>query len=544
MQKNFIAIATITIAITASLLLSFSCGNVNQKKAGQPADETNRASAENESPEETANKTDVPAEDSISAAVENKYFTKEDLLAGKSLAETIGAIDEEHFLLYVQSLMTLQADEKLAAYKPYQEKELSKETGGQLLFEGGYSFVPETIRLQISDSQIEKLEKYEDTHFQYDGGMTVEATTSKSGLQSLRKKSREKYYSKSPYSESETTYEYDGKGNIVSAAEKDGSRTEYFYDENSNLIKTAYPDGSESTYDYENNLRVCEHHSDYDKYIKYNGQKLPTEEFIPAYSSSWTASDGNTYTDYTPASYERTCYDTQGKIKLTWHCIETETSFEYDDKGNLRRSFDTSSGEQIFEAAQDTSAKAASDAYQGDNDKWPVEQKAREFDEKGNLIHEFGETPYDPYEYWFINDKYGNVLIKKQNLGIVRIEKYFYEYDSRGNIIHKIAQDEKEEFYKYDDQNRLLTSFTICYDYTWCWLDFYEDGRLVKRKEWKNSMDYYQNGNLVMTQNTVYKYDGHENPVYSYSGEHYVTYFKNEYDNSGRLVRRQEYHSY
>ena len=488
----------ILFAIIAGSTLFFSCKNEKTKE--------NAVTVNNETAV-------IPAEDSISAAVENKYFTKADLLTGKSITETIKTVDEEHAILYFQDLLIAFADEKLAAYNPYQEKELSVETQDTLVFEDGYSFTPETIRLKVSDNQIIDVEKYEEATFQYADDVTIEIYTDKDGLKDFTKISKEKYYSKTRYSEYDKTYEYDEKGNHIATLEKDGRKTTYLYDENSNCIKEIYADGTETSYDYKNNLLVCTHYSDFDEYYKYNDKNLCIEKYIPSYSDTWTTVEGDVITDTTPASYERKYYNNQDKLKLNWYCKEIESTVE---------------GAQLV------------------NNKPSVENQTAEYDENGNLIHVFQETPYDDCEYWYINDKYGNVLIKKQDIGGEGlVEKYFYEYDSNGNVLHKITEDEKEEFLKYDDNNNLVMSFTIGADYTWCKFDFYQDGRVVKTKEWRNSLKYYLNGNFVMSQDVFYKYDEHDKTVYSLSnGGYYVKYFRNEYDDESRLVKRSEYHNY
>ena len=78
----------------------------------------------------------------------------------------------------------------MAAYNPYQEKEISKETSEPVKFKGGYTFYPETIKLQVSDKDIMEMEKYSETTYKYDNDCVTEIIVDKDGLDCINEKYR------------------------------------------------------------------------------------------------------------------------------------------------------------------------------------------------------------------------------------------------------------------------------------------------------------------------------------------------------------------
>ncbi len=136
----------------------------------------------------------VEIEYTSNGAIPNKYFTADDVFIAKGIEETIKIIDEEHFLSYICNLIKTDAQEKIAAYAPYQEKEISKESSEPVSFEDGYTFYPETIKLQVSDKDIVTMEKYSETTYEYDDDNRMEITVEKDGLDHISKKSKNPSY--------------------------------------------------------------------------------------------------------------------------------------------------------------------------------------------------------------------------------------------------------------------------------------------------------------------------------------------------------------
>ncbi len=483
-------------------------------------------------------------ESSSDCAVPNKYFTSDDIFTAKGISETIKTIDEKHFLLYLQNLIKSKAYEKLAAYNPYQEKEISKETSEPIKFKGGYTFYPETIKLQVSDKDIMEMEKYSETTYKYDNDCVTEIIVDKDGLDCINEKSKNRYFYKSRYFESDETYEYDNQGNLITSIDEKGEKKQYIYDDKNNCIKEIFSNGTEVTYDYENGLCTCEHHPEFNIYKKYDNKKNIIEKFIPAYSSSWTNSEGRVITNYFPKDFEIFFYDDSGKKIAKWSYSLEEKSYEYDKDGNLRKYVSTYSGESFYDAPEESTESDNQD-YE---DKRTIETySAEEYDENGNPIHYIVEGPYDSFEHWFMNDNHGNVVIQRATWSNRTDIKYFYEYDSNGNIIHKVTSSGGEEFFKYDENNQLKEHFSIWEDLMGYSIRTFEDGKIINESSVTyNYIGYYAGDKIIMNEDTIYKYDEHGNMVYSLGdrGYLYVVYCKYEYDESGRELKIQEYHNY
>lgn len=467
----------------------------------------------------------------------NKYFSENDLLIARPIAETIGVIDEEHFLAYFKQLIQEKADEKISSYNPYQEKILSRKTFAPLTFSDGYSFVPEELRLQVSDTDIETMHKYEEYTYEYDGDKETEICVDEDGLSHISSESKDRLYYYCRYFESETTYEYDEKGNRTAVIDSDEGRTEYLYDKDSNCIKKIYPSQEVETYEYKDNLLICAHQIEFDRYYTYNDSGLCIETYHDPWVSYYTNDEGIQMPNYFPASYERTFYDAQGNKKLKWSSSVYEETYEYDEKGNLRRSFNTYYGESLYDPPKESSG--TEDSYYYD-DRYYIPDVYEEYDENGRVIY----SADDGGQRWYLYDDHGNVLICKREFG--RSEKYYYEYDSKGNIIHEVTSDGTERFFKYDENNDLQLELYIDAEYTFCSVTVYEEGRKIRDDEWHNNFWNYLNGNLCWNTDTIYKYDEHGNKVYSlgYRGKCYVDYYLNEYNDKGQLVRTDLYHNY
>ena len=484
-------------------------------------------------------------ESSSDCAVPNKYFTSDDIFTAKGISETIKTIDEKHFLLYLQNLIKSKAYEKLAAYNPYKEKEISKETSEPIKFEDGYTFYPETIQLQVSDKDIMEMEKYSETTYKYDNDCVTEIKVDKDGLNWISKESKNRYFYKSRYSESAKNYEYDNQGNLITTTNEKGEKKSNFYDGNNNCIKEIFPDGTEVTYDYENGLCTCEHHPKYNIYMKYDNKKNIIEKFNQAYSSSWTNSEGMVITNYYPKHYEIFFYDDSSKKIAEWSYSLEEKSYEYDKDGNLRKYVSTYSGESFYDESdnQDYEDKRTIDTYS-------PEEYDEEYDENGNTIHYIIDGPGDTFQNWFMNDKHGNVVIQSRSWSTWSNRtdiKYFYEYDSNGNIIHKVTSSGGEEFFKYDENNQLKVHFSIWENLTGYSIRTFEDGKIINESSVTyNYIGYYAGDKIIMNEDTIYKYDEHGNMIYSLSdsGDLSVVYCKYEYDKSGRKILKQEYHNY
>ena len=488
----------------------------------------------------------IVLESSSDCAVPNKYFTKDDVFTAKGINETIKTIDEKHFLQYLQNLIKSNAYEKLTAYNPYHEKEISKETSEPIKFEDGYTFYPETIQLQVSDKDIMEMEKYSETTYKYDDDCVTEIIVDKNGLDCINEKSENRYVYKCRYFESEETYEYDNRGNLITTTNKNGEKKQYLYDDNNNCIKEIFPDGTEVTYDYENGLCTCEHHPKYNIYMKYDNKKNIIEKFIPAYSSSWTNSEGSVITDYSPKDYEIFFYDDSGKKIAKWSYDLEEKSYEYNKDGNLRKYVSTYSGESFYDESdnQDYEDKRTIDKYS-------PEEYDEEYDENGNTIHYIIDGPGDTFQNWFMNDKHGNVVIQSRSWSTWSNRtdiKYFYEYDSNGNIIHKVTSSGGEEFFKYDENNQLKVHFSIWENLMGYSIRTFEDGKIINESSVTHNryIGYYAGDKIIMNEDTIYKYDEHGNMIYSLGdrGYLYVVYCKYEYDKSGRKILKQEYHNY
>lgn len=487
----------------------------------------------------------IVLESSSDCAVPNKYFTKDDVFTAKGINETIKTIDEKHFLQYLQNLIKSNAYEKLTAYNPYHEKEISKETSEPIKFEDGYTFYPETIQLQVSDKDIMEMEKYSETTYKYDNDCVTEIIVDKDGLDCINEESKNRKVYKCRYFESEKTYEYDNRGNLITTTNENGEKKQYLYDDNNNCIKEIFPDGTEVTYDYENGLCTCEHHPKYNIYMKYDNKKNIIEKFIPAYSSSWTNSEGSVITDYSPKDYEIFFYDDSGNKIAEWSYDLEEKSYEYDKDGNLRKYVSTYSGESFYDESdnQDYEDKRTIDTYS-------PEEYDEEYDENGNTIHYIIDGPGDTFQNWFMNDKHGNVVIQSRSWSTWSNRtdiKYFYEYDSNGNIIHKVTSSGGEEFFKYDENNQLKVHFSIWENLTGYSIRTFEDGKIINESSVTyNYIGYYAGDKIIMNEDTIYKYDEHGNMIYSLSdsGDLSVVYCKYEYDKSGRKILKQEYHNY
>ena len=493
----------------------------------------------------------IVLESSSDCAVPNKYFTKDDVFTAKGISETIKTIDEKHFLQYLQNLIKSNAYEKLTAYNPYHEKEISKETSEPIKFEDGYTFYPETIQLQVSDKDIMEMEKYSETTYKYDNDCVTEIKVDKDGLNWISKESKNRYFYKSRYFESDETYEYDNQGNLITITNEKGEKKSNFYDGNNNCIKEIFPDGTEVTYDYENGLCTCEHHPKYNIYMKYDNKKNIIEKFKQAYSSSWTNSEGMVITNYYPKDYEIFFYDDSGKKIAKWSYDLEEKSYEYDKDGNLRKYVSTYSGESFYDAPEE-STESDNQHYEDKRtiDTYSAEEYDEEYDENGNPIHYIIDGPGDTFQHWFMNDKHGNVVIQSRSWSTWSNRtdiKYFYEYDSNGNIIHKVTSSGGEEFFKYDENNQLKVHFSIWEDLMGYSIRTFEDGKIINESSVTyNYIGYYAGDKIIMNEDTIYKYDEHGNMIYSLSnrGYLYVVYCKYEYDESGRELKIQEYHNY
>lgn len=483
-------------------------------------------------------------ESSSDCAVPNKYFTSDDIFTAKGISETIKTIDEKHFLLYLQNLIKSKAYEKLAAYNPYQEKEISKETSEPIKFKGGYTFYPETIKLQVSDKDIMEMEKDSETTYKYDNDCVTEIIVDKDGLDCINEKSKNRYFYKSRYFESDETYEYDNQGNLITSINEKGEKKQYIYDDKNNCIKEIFSNGTEVTYDYENGLCTCEHHPEFSIYKKYDNKKNIIEKFIPAYSSSWTNDEGRVITDYFPKDYEIFFYDDSGKKFAEWSYDLSEESYEYDKDGNLRKTVSTYSGEHFYDAPE----KVEESDNQDYKDKRTITYSGEEYDENGNPIHYIIEDPCDSFEKWFMNDKHGNVVVERAAWSDGPDMKYFYEYDSNGNIIHKVESSGGEDFFKYDENNQLKVHFRIWENLMGYSIKTFEDGKVINESSvtHNNYIRYYADDKILIDKDTIYKYDEHGNMIYSLGdrGYLYVVYCKYEYDKSGRELKIQEYHNY
>ena len=180
----------------------------------------------------------------------------------------------------------------------------------------------------------------------------------------------------------------------------------------------------------------------------------------------------HTKTTYSEYWYD---YNAAGKVTHSKSASGTETWYEYDKKGNLIHEKDTL-GIECWYKYKSKGKKVEKKTTYGEN--WVYD-----CDSKGNYI--YGKNS-DGFEVFFERDSNGNVIHYHDS----DIGEYWDEYDSTGKLIRSRNNvDDSETTYDYDPKGNLIhkgsdQGYDCWYSYT-----FWENGKPKTRKEYSIQRD-------------------------------------------------------
>ncbi len=153
------------------------------------------------------------------------------------------------------------------------------------------------------------------------------------------------------------------------------------------------------------------------------------------------------------------------------------------------------------------------------------------YDYNGNKTYTkeiiFWSTP-DVYETTYKYNNFGKVINEKSEKNGQNNTEIFYEYDSKGNLIHT-KSDTQEEWNDYDDKNNIIHAKIK---------SKIENSNL--KKETDSYYEYNEKGKLIHFQKIAYgKIE--QDSIYIWDGEKTITYRKEIIFNDGKPAYYYEY---
>ncbi|WP_078579214.1 T7SS effector LXG polymorphic toxin [Salipaludibacillus agaradhaerens] len=303
-----------------------------------------------------------------------------------------------------------------------------------------------------------------------------------------------------------TTYSYDGLGNLINVIDRDNFATSYHYSKGQRLNLVKYGDGRSIAYNYTKTGQISEiedwsgtTHFEYNSLGQLITVKTPNNESI---HYKWTAQGQRAFTTY-PDGYEvGNEYNSLGQLVKVTDSLKCATNYSYDENGDLA-SVSLHDG-SLTTFKYDPLSRVTELSYLNSQD-MVTEKHIYEYDPVGNrkkaIIFSRDEKPSDKIEYSydalnqitevkgvsgqhtrFFYDMTGNRLAEltqnnqttqsgyvfnydrlnrmKQRMDIMTLDKNYYSYDNRGNLLEIFQGDHLTQKHTFDATNQLVEAWT------------------------------------------------------------------------------------